>query len=140
MEINKLSFRTEEIDIDADYGICREQYLAFFFMIDGKPFSKDGYHPANAYDVVDEEASEDNIVIILHCSCGYWQCSSLVARVSETSDGIIEWTVDMLNYEDDPHTYRFKKGEYEKTMSEVRKAAEQEIELLNAKREDKESD
>lgn len=126
---NILSFETRMVEVE-QAASEKEKYLAFFYLIDGIRIENDDYNPADAFDVLDESADERNLVILNHCGCGIWECSSLVARVSETDEGAIEWEVDQLRYIDDPRTYFFEKTAYEKTMAEVRKLAEIEIERI----------
>ncbi len=128
MKTSKLSFETKKVDIEEGSG--RERYLAFFYKVDGKEFSDDDYNPADAYDVVDKEASDKKLVVLLHCGCGFWGCAAIVARVSETKSGLIHWRVGHYRWDDTISEFYFKKDEYEKTMVEIRNAAEEEIKRI----------
>ena len=125
MKISKLSFETRMVDIEEGSG--RNRYLAFFYKVDNKGFSDDDYNPADAYDVVDNEASDRNLVVILHCGCGFWGCAAVVARVNETNNGLIHWRVGHYRWNDTISEFYFRKNEYEKTMTEIRQVAEKEI-------------
>ena len=129
MKFNRLSFETMMVEVE-QAASEKEKYLAFFYLIDGVRIEDDDYNPADAFDVLDESAGKRNLVILNHCSCGIWECSSLVARVSETDEGAIEWEIDQLRYIDNPRTFLFEKTSYEKTMAEVRKLAGIEIERI----------
>ena len=91
MKISKLSFETRVVDIEEGSG--RNHYLAFLYKVDGQGFSDDDYNPPDAYDVVDKEASDRNIVVLLHCGCGFWGCAAIVARVEESENGLIQWKI-----------------------------------------------
>jgi len=128
MKISTLSFRTEGIEVEEGDG--NRRYLAFFYLVDGQSFSLDEHYPADAFDVIDEAAELEELVVLLHCNCGYWECSSLVANISEISDGLIEWTVGVFQRPDlryEPRKYYFMKNEYEQTMAEIHRIAKDEI-------------
>ena len=128
MKTSKLSFETKMVNIEEGCG--REQYRAFLYKVDGKGFEDNDYNPADAFDVVDKEASDRSIVVLLHCGCGIWECSSIIARVSETKDGLIHWKVGHYRWDDTISEFFFRKSEYEKTMVEIHKIAEEEIKRL----------
>ncbi|MCR5046814.1 MAG: hypothetical protein K6A42_09570 [Treponema sp.] len=126
MKLSKLSFTTERVNLNQ--GDQCGNYLAFYFFIDGKKIESDEYNPANCWDLLDERAQERNLVVLAHCGCGVWECSSLVAKCKTTSDIVVEWTVDEFRYERDPQKYYFDKGEYDKVIAELICAAKKERE------------
>ena len=128
MMISRLSFETKRIEIVEGRG--KERYLAFFYKVDGQTITDDEYNPANAYDVMDKEAAEKKLVVLLHCGCGFWECSAVVARVSETSEGLIQWTVSHYRLRDVISEYFFKSEEYDKTMAEIQTIAKEEIQRI----------
>lgn len=135
LKISTLSFSTKKFEgIEADTVI---QYQAFYYLVDGKVIENpnDEYNPINCYDIVDQEASEQNIVILWHCGCGIWGCSSLVAYVKELQDNIVEWDIKEYRGKDVLKKYYFRKDEYLKKMAEIKVLAEEEILIkLNRKR------
>ena len=72
------------------------------------------------------------MIVLARCGCGYWKCSSLVARVKYPFSNIVEWTVDNLRYEHHPQTYTFDREEYLKVMAQIINEAE--LELKNPNR------
>ncbi len=126
--MNTLSFYTEPFEVE-EFG-RQNKYLAFYFQVDGKTIlaPDDTYNPANCFDLTDKEATEYNMVVLWHCTCGVWQCSSIVATVSELENDIIEWKIHQLGrgyYK----IFHFAKKEYDKVMSEIIKIAEQQISI-----------
>ncbi len=128
MKMNKLSFYTNPMEIEEGWGIFN--YRAFYFQVDGETIQcpDDGYHPASCYDLVDDEAEKESLIVLWHCSCGFWQCSSIVAYV-KVSDDTIQWDVKQYRVECNPSTYYFKRDEYEKVMAEIMETARREVQL-----------
>ena len=118
---NILSYKTEYVDLKQGDGLGK--YLAFNYFIDGKKIESDEYNPAAFYDVLDESAKKQNLVVLAHCGCGCWGCSSLVARVKYLSEDVVEWTVDEYRSERNPQVYIFKKDEYEKVIAQMKNEA-----------------
>lgn len=122
-KISILSYSVENVEIknpDEEEGV---KYTTIFYSIDGNkiPWPEDDYNPIYAYDVLDEEAEKQNLVILFHCFCGIWDCSAIVAHVEELPEGIVKWTVtEHRGKYRTPKEYFFKKEEYEKTMAEIR--------------------
>ncbi len=134
--MNTLSYKTEHVDLEQGDGLGK--YLAFYFFVDGNKIESSEYNPANCFDILDERASNNQIMVLTHCACGVWECSSLVARVKYLPNDIVEWTVDELRYPNNPQKYFFTKNDYESVIKEVRKialreAAEKKIHLNNIK-------
>ncbi|MEE3434374.1 MAG: hypothetical protein VZQ47_02310 [Treponema sp.] len=124
MKISKLSFATERVNLKQ--GDQCGNYLAFYFFIDGKKIESDDYNPANCWDILDERAQERNLVVLAHCGCGVWECSSLIAKCRPVSDNVVEWTVDESRCERDPQKFYFDKSEYDKVLAELTSAAQDE--------------
>lgn len=120
--MNHLSYKTEYVDLEQ--GDQHGNYLAFIFYIDGKKIESEEYNPANCFDILDEDATNQNMIVLAHCGCGCWKCSSLVARVKYPFSNIVEWTVDELRYQHNPHTYTFDKEEYDRVIAQVINEAE----------------
>lgn len=115
--MNHLSYKTEYVDIEQ--GDKFGKYLAFFFYIDGKKIESEEYNPANYLDILDERAVNQNMIVLAHCSCGCWECSSLVARIEYPSSNIVEWNVDTLRNPHNPNIYTFDREEYLKVMAQI---------------------
>ena len=124
MKLSKLSFSTERVNLNQ--GDQCGNYLAFYFFIDGKKIESDEYNPANCWDLLDEEAQEQGLVVLAHCGCGDWGCGSLVARCKTVSDNVVEWTVDEYRCERDPQKFYFDKSEYDKVLAELTSASQDE--------------
>ena len=120
--MNHLSYKTEYVDVEQ--GAQLGNYLAIFFYIDGKKIESSEYNPASYYDILDEDAINQNMIVLAHCGCGCWKCSSLVARVKYPFSNIVEWTVDKLRYQHNPQTYTFDREEYLKVMAQIINEAE----------------
>jgi len=118
---NILNYKTEYVDLKQGDGLGK--YLAFNYYIDGDKIESDEYNPAAFYDILDEDAKKQNLVILAHCGCGCWKCSSLVARVKYLSEDIVEWTVDEYRTKNNPQKYIFKKDEYERVIAQMKNDA-----------------
>ena len=123
--MNKLSFKTKYVDLEQ--GDRMGKYLAFYFFIDGIKIEDPDYNPANSYDILDKRASNQNLIVLAHCTCGVWECSSLVAREKYLDNDTVEWTVDNFRYSINPQKYYFEKKEYEAVIAEVKEKALEEI-------------
>ena len=123
--MNKLSFKTEYVDLAQ--GDQMGKYLAFYFFIDGIKIEDPNYNPANSYDILDERARSQNLIVLAHCTCGVWECSSLVAREKYLDNDTVEWTVDNFRHSINPQKYYFEKKEYEAVIAEVKEKALEEI-------------
>lgn len=130
MQLSKLTFKTKRVNLDQGNGLGK--YLAFRFYIDGVCIESEEYNPADYYDILDKYAFKYKIVVITHCGCGDWGCSSLVARVSFFKDDIVEWSVEELRYPKNSRKYYFARAEYEKIMAQVYNAARLEETNINA--------
>ena len=123
--MNKLSFKTEYVNLAQ--GDRMGKYLAFYFFIDGIKIKNPDYNPANSYDILDKRAGSQNLIVLAHCTCGVWECSSLVARENYLDNDTVEWTVDNFRYSTNPQKYYFEKKEYEAIIAEVKEKALEEI-------------
>lgn len=130
MNLSSLTFKTERVNLEQGDGLGK--YLAFRFYIDGVSIESEEYNPANCNDILDKDAFQHKLVVITHCGCGFWECSSLVARVGFFKDDIVEWTVEELRYPKNSKRYYFAKTEYEKTMAQIYNAARLEETNINA--------
>ena len=122
--MNTLSYKTEYVDLEQGDGLGK--YLAFYFFIDGNKIESSEYNPANCFDILDERASNQHLIVLAHCTCGVWECNSLVAKVNYLLGDIVEWTVDELRCSNNPHKYFFTKNDYESVIEEVKQSASKE--------------
>lgn len=125
---NVLSFVMERVNLPQEDG--QGSYLAFIYVVDGKRIENEEYNPADSYDVIDEYAEKQNLVVLNHCTCGVWACSSLVARVS-VNDNQINWDVSELRGSSKSERYTFEKIKYDKVISEIKRTAASEIKKIN---------
>ncbi|MCR4823453.1 MAG: hypothetical protein K5873_11350 [Treponema sp.] len=75
MKLNKLTFKTERIDIEQGDGCGK--YLAFYFYVDGNQLGIEDYNPANYSDILD---SNKDLVFIQHCNCGCKDCGHRIIK------------------------------------------------------------
>ena len=125
LKINKLSYTIENVEIKNPDEEIGEKYTAFFYAIDGEKIKwpEDEYNPIDAWDVLDEQAEKQKLVILFHCLCGIWECSSIVANVQEIENNIIKWTIKEYRSGLQIGTYFFNKTEYEETMNKIKQEA-----------------
>lgn len=121
--MNKLSFVKEHMIYDA--GWEKEEFTAFFYCIDGKKITFEGskyeYRPVSKFEVLTNwKYPKHPMVILNRCGCGFWECDSWKAYVSEKGD-FVEWEIHGIDIEN--RIYTFDKTEYIKVMSEIRQAA-----------------
>ena len=124
MKVNKLSFKTKQIDLGQGDGLGK--YLAFYFYVDGKQIGKDEYNPASFMDILNSYRYQ---IFIQHCGSGYTGASALVGKVIGLDD-LIEWKISEYHNDSDEEVYYFDKAEYEKIMAQVYNAAY--LEEINA--------
>lgn len=122
--MNTLSYKTEYVDLEQGDGLGK--YLAFYFFIDGNKIESSEYNPANCFDILDERASNQHLIVLAHCTCGAWECNSLVAKVNYLLSDIVEWIVDELRCSNNPQKYFFTKNDYESVIKEVKQIASKE--------------
>lgn len=124
MKVNKLSFKTKQVDLEQGDGLGK--YLAFYFYVDGKQIGKDEYNPASFMDILNSYSYQ---IFVQHCGSGYTGASALVGKVIGLDD-LIEWKISEYHNESDEEVYYFDKAEYEKIMAQVYNAAY--LEEINA--------
>lgn len=124
MKVNKLTFKTKQVDIEQGDGLGK--YLAFYFYVDGKQIGKDEYNPASFVDILNSYSYQ---IFLQHCECGCAGCFAFVGKVIGFDD-LIEWKIFEYRSESDKEVYYFDKAEYEKIMAQVYNAAY--LEEINA--------
>lgn len=122
MILNKLTYKTEQIEVEQGGGIAK--YLAFYFFVDDKEIKNDEYNPADFDDILSSDFSDGGHVFLWHCGCGESECSALVANVKYLSEDVVEWRVcEYRCNSSEAEIYHFSKSEYEKTMAQIYNAA-----------------
>lgn len=93
MLLNKLTFKTERIEVEQGGGIAK--YLAFYFFVDGKQIGSDEYNPADFDDIL---SSDDSQIFLQHCGCGARECAALAANVKNLPNDVVEWWIDEYRF------------------------------------------
>lgn len=123
--MNTLSYTIEQVEIFDGYQEYRDE--GFYYVVDGVKLEFSNYNPAKYWMILEGESEDDpfedkKMIPLNRCICGYWECDSIVATITETENSVL-WQVHRLRYEEIISTYEFDKTEYTLVMQEMRKAA-----------------
>lgn len=123
--MNKLSFTIEQKEFDFGY----EKIIGegFYYIVDGLKLEFSNYYPASYWMILEAESEdepfEDKKMIPLNqCTCGCWECDSIVASITENENSVI-WQIHRLRYEEIIATYEFDKADYNLVMQKIKQAA-----------------
>lgn len=119
--MNKLSFEIKQVTVSEGTS-SKVIYDGIFYLVDDKPLMFENYNPADGYDIIESEEDWDfegnSMRLLNHCTCGMWECDSIVACVIEKKDSIT-WKVHRLRYSEILAEYTFEKSQYQETIKEI---------------------
>lgn len=123
--MNKLSYKIEQVEFNDGYHKYIDE--GFYYVADGKKLEFADYNPAKYWMILEGEEEDDpfedkKMIPLNQCICGYWECDSFVASITEKENSVV-WQIHRLRYEEITATYEFDKEEYNLVMQEMRQAA-----------------
>lgn len=131
--MNTLDYVKEKGTLQLNKDSEPKEYNCYYYVVDGKKltFEESDLGPITCFEVLEKTSNffdKDNYAIILsRCSCGEWECDSVIANVFENEATVIWKLYSIHNDNDLIAEYEFDSQQHYEVMKSITEDAKEEI-------------